>query len=236
MKLGYNFYIFGNPGGDFSAFPFDYTEDIVRPNCEYINSWRAIIYRKERLTYYFLAENLGQGQYFGIGMVLNETISDTPKRLFDFIVRFIENEAIEKGRIIAFDDHANMCYTVDAFSEKEYRTLRRAFTNTLENSSLVFKRTEGNFAPPNRTALTIDSSHTDAEVIQFFEDYNLLIVNGNGCEGSTHSALAELQKQVRVKNAEIEQLYSDLDELEKSKKQYKKINVLAAILIFCFGV
>ena len=235
MKLTYNFYIFGNPCGAFSAFPRDYTADLILPYCENITSWRGIIHKEAKLTYYFLVQNIGDNNYFGLGLVLNSLTTDSPKRLFKFLSNFIEKEIVEAGRFIEFDDNANMHYTVTSFSEKEYSEIQRIFATRLEQSSLVFDHITTKYVLPDRQEMNVGFSLSDAEIVKSSNRYKYLVVNNDSDDNSRLRPIIFLQQQVQAKNEEIISLNDEIAQLERTKKQYKNIIILFIFLLACCG-
>ena len=235
MKLTYNFYVFGNPCGAFSAFPHDYTADLILPYCENITSWRGIIHKEAKLTYYFMVQNIGDNNYFGLGLVLNSLTTDSPKRLFKFLSNFIEKEIVEAGRFIEFDDNANMHYTVTSFSEKEYSEIQRIFATRLEQSSLVFDHITTKYVTPERLEMNVDFSLSDAEIVKSSNMYKYLVVNNDSDDNSRLRPIVFLQQQVQAKNEEIVSLNDEIVQLERTKKQYKNIIILFIFLLACCG-
>ena len=113
--MNFNFYIFGNPEGEYSQFPQDYLSDVLTSFCEDIAGSRAVIYRHMELVHYIFIEAVGEGHYVGLCLIFNSVRSRYPKRLFEFMGGVLESDVIEGGRFLEYSPSGEIRFKVSEF-------------------------------------------------------------------------------------------------------------------------
>lgn len=237
--MNFNFYIFGNPRGQYNQYPQDYTKDIFTPLCNDLQGSRAIIYRHMDLMHYIFIENIGHNQYFGLCLIFNKVRCQYPKNLFEFLRNIIENLALKNKKFLEYSSDGNILFSKAEFCDdiKSYDSFKAVINATLDGrNSFGFEELKTKYNGINKTGY-VEFDEQNKTILTLSESYNTLIIEDSlGIQKNhTHQLITSLQEKILEKDNLIVQLNQNISSLEKQKKQYRKVILLFILVLCCCG-
>lgn len=236
--MNFNFYIFGTPNGRYNQYPDDYIASTLSHLQEHTEGARLVIQREMNLIHYVYTERVDESNVIGFCVIFNNIRILKPKRLIHFFRSLIEENLIESGNIIRYDNKGKLQYVISSFSEsaKENDNIRETVNNELERNS-----TEYGFEPlqtvynGTKTIDYIDFNACDSQIVQLTDKHNTVIVNHKvGIEhGYIPQVISTLRKQIKHAEDTISCLRSENISLNKRKKQYRYVVLLTLIVVGC---
>lgn len=237
--MNFNLYIYGTPEGRYNQYPNDYTASLLEEWQKGAKGTRLVIYRKMNLVYYGYAEQLNnEGNCIGFCVVFNNARVLKPKLLIQFFKTIVEDYLVKSGDIIKYSEDGKIHYNLRAFNEGT-----RAFDKLKELISSEFDSNESKYGIVPLDSIynginsfeTIDSNATDSQILALTNKHNKVIINdANGAEASYLNKLIANMKAENVSAKEkIKSLESEVEKVNRQKKQYKAVVTLFVIIILC---
>lgn len=238
--MNFNFYIFGNPEGEYRQFPQDYISDVLTPFCEDVTGSRAVIYRHMELVHYIFIEAVGEGRYVGLCLIFNSVRSRYPKRLFEFMGSVLENDVIEGGRFLEYSSSGEIRFKESEFCNdvKSYDYLKDAIATGLdgEDDRFGFEGLPTKYSGDNKVAY-LESTASDEAILKLSKVDNRVVIGDNHGirRNPTYRIIEGLRGEIADKSGEISRLNRRISSLEKQKSQYRKVVALFVVLLCCCG-
>lgn len=234
--MNFNLYLFGTPQGRYSQYPNDYIADVISPLQRSVKGSQLVIVRKNDLVHYIFTESLGGDSTVGLCIVFNKARIEKPGRLIELFQYIVETRMVEQGRIIRYDNHGHLVYTVNSMAEcgTEYDKLQEYVNEELETNPGKYgiKPLLSIFDGTN-TVATVDQSASDARIVQLTTVHNRVIVNLD--EGVRHGYIEQIMESLGQMNEALKMENTSLKEkvegLSKQKKQYRVVIVLSVMML-----
>lgn len=236
--MNFSFYILGTPEGRYSQYPDDYTTSTLAGLQDGMAGARLVIYREMDLVHYAYTERLGNNSIIGFCLIFNKARIQKPRqiiRLFRFI---IEKRLVESGEVIKYTDDGEVKFRVKTMNEciKEYDRLKGFLNSEFENNASKYDieplTTTYNGV---RSTGELDRNASDGQIVALTNQHNKVVVNDDsGIEhGYIPQVIASLREQNQKANEEIARLQEANANLERKKKQYSFVILLALIILGC---
>lgn len=238
--MNFNFYIFGNPEGEYSQFPQDYLSDVLTSFCEDIAGSRAVIYRHMELVHYIFIEAVGEGHYVGLCLIFNSVRSRYPKRLFEFMGGVLESDVIEGGRFLEYSPSGEIRFKVSEFCNdvKSYDCIKGLIATGLDevDERFDFEGLPTKYSGDNKVAY-LESTASDEAILELSEVNKSVVIGDNHGirKNQTYRIIDGLRDEIATKSSEISRLNRRISSLEKQKNQYRKVVALFVVLLCCCG-
>lgn len=238
--MNFNFYIFGNPEGEYSQFPQDYLSDVLTSFCEDIAGSRAVIYRHMELVHYIFIEAVGEGHYVGLCLIFNSVRSRYPKRLFEFMGGVLESDVIEGGRFLEYSPSGEIRFKVSEFCNdvKSYDCIKGLIATGLDevDERFGFEGLPTKYSGDNKVAY-LESTASDEAILELSEVNKSVVIGDNHGirKNQTYRIIDGLRDEIATKSSEISRLNRRISSLEKQKNQYRKVVALFVVLLCCCG-
>ena len=238
--MNFNFYIFGNPEGEYSQFPQDYLSDVLTSFCEDIAGSRAVIYRHMELVHYIFIEAVGEGHYVGLCLIFNSVRSRYPKRLFEFMGGVLESDVIEGGRFLEYSPSGEIRFKVSEFCNdvKSYDCIKGLIATGLDevDERFGFEGLPTKYSGDNKVAY-LESTASDEAILVLSEVNKSVVIGDNHGirKNQTYRIIDGLRDEIATKSSEISRLNRRISSLEKQKNQYRKVVALFVVLLCCCG-
>lgn len=236
--MNFNFYIFGNPLG-YSQYPQDYTKDIFTPVCKDLEGARAVIYRDNALVHYIFAESLGDGRYIGLCLIFNNAQAAKPKNLFNFMREVIESYAVKGSKYLKYNAKGKIEFIKSDFCHdlKSYDYLRSIIDSKLDgDNNFDITPLKSNYSGENKTE-TLPSSATSREMLSLSNRVNRVVIDDS--EGINHDEtnklIVSLCEDINKRDETIRELKKTVSQLERQKKQYRRVVFLFLVLLVALG-
>lgn len=237
--MNFSFYILGTPEGQYSQYPDDYTASTLAGLQEGMTGARLVIYREMDLVHYVYTERLGGNNgIIGFCMIFNKARIQKPRQLIRLFRFIIEKRLIESGEVIRYSEGGELKFRVKAMSEcvREYDRLKALLNSEFENNAAKY-----DIVPLTTTYNGIKSigelgnDASDSQIVSLANLHNKVIVNEDkGIEqGYIPYVIASLQGQNQKALEQIAKLREEKSELEKKKKQYGYVIMLALLVLCC---
>ncbi len=235
--MNFNFYIFGNPGGQYGQYPQDYTEDILAPLCEGVTQARGVIYRRGDLMHYVLIEDLGDGRYAGVCVIFNKIRVRYPKRLFELLRDLLERRAIQAGKYLKYATDGSIVFTVSAFSDdlRSYDYLKSVADSSMEgHDEYGPDELTTHYSGEHKTEYATWRSG-DSDILRLSDGYDTVVVEDKHGElrDVTRQIIASLRDEVASRDSEIARLTGEMEELTRQKKQWRRVMILTVLVLGC---
>lgn len=235
----FDFYLLGTPGGRYSQYPDDYTTSILSELQEGLAGSRLIIHRKMDLVHYAFAERLDNDTFIGICLIFNKARFLKPQELIKLFRAIIEQKLVESGSIIKYNEAGDLTFNVNTLNEcvKEYNELRDFIDSELE------KNPDRYGIEPLKTIYNVirtegycDIYASDEEIIALNNQHNTVILNNDkGIEqGYITQVISSLKEQIKESDETIQQLKEENASLNREKKQYRFVVLLAMVALASF--
>ena len=236
--MNFSFYILGTPEGRYSQYPDDYTASTLAGLQEGMAGARLVIYREMDLVHYAYTERLGNNSIIGFCLIFNKARIQKPRQLIRLFRFIIEKRLVESGEIIKYTDDGELKFKVRSMSEcvKEYDRLKGFLNSEFENNASKYDiepiTTTYNGV---RSTGELDRNASDGQIVALTNQHNKVIVNDdNGIEhGYIPQVIASLREQNQKANENIARLQEANANLERKKKQYSFVILLALIILGC---
>lgn len=240
--MNFNLYVFGTPESGYSQYPDDYSKELIEPFCKNVNGSQAVIYRHLDLIHYIFIEKLAENKLFGICIILNRLQAAFPKKLFSFLKEVVENQALHNRKFVEYNSKGDVAFKSDNFSEelRSYEFLKSVINAGLEEKAdeFGFQELTTKYSGDNKTEYANFSQH-DETIFNLSNTCDKVIIEvKNGLNNNhTHLIITGLQENIRKRDQEIAELKQDVEQLERKKKQYRKVIMLfIVLLISCVGL
>lgn len=236
--MNFSFYILGTPEGRYSQYPDDYTASTLAGLQEGMAGARLVIYREMDLVHYAYTERLGNNSIIGFCLIFNKARIQKPRQLIRLFRFIIEKRLVESGEVIKYTDDGELRFKVRSMSEciKEYDRLKGFLNSEFENNASKYDieplTTTYNGV---RSTGELDRNASDGQIVALTNQHNKVIVDDdNGIEhGYIPQVIASLREQNKKANEEIARLQEANANLERKKKQYSFVILLALIILGC---
>lgn len=236
--MNFSFYILGTPEGRYSQYPDDYTASTLAGLQEGMAGARLVIYREMDLVHYAYTERLGNNSIIGFCLIFNKARIQKPRQLIRLFRFIIEKRLVESGEVIKYTDDGELRFKVRSMSEcaKEYDRLKGFLNSEFENNASKYDiepiTTTYNGV---RSTGELDRNASDGQIVALTNQHNKVIVNDdNGIEhGYIPQVIALLREQNQKANENIARLQEANANLERKKKQYSFVILLALIILGC---
>lgn len=236
--MNFSFYFLGTPEGRYSQYPDDYTALTLVGLQERMAGARLVIYREMDLVHYAYTERLGNNSIIGFCLIFNKARIQKPRQLIRLFRFIIEKRLVESGEVIKYTDDGELRFKVRSMSEciKEYDRLKGFLNSEFENNASKYDieplTTTYNGV---RSTGELDRNASDGQIVALTNQHNKVIVNDdNGIEhGYIPQVIASLREQNQKANEEIARLQEANANLERKKKQYSFVILLAFIILGC---
>jgi len=236
--MNFSFYILGTPEGRYSQYPDDYTASTLAGLQERMAGARLVIYREMDLVHYAYTERLGNNNIIGFCLIFNKARIQRPLQLIRLFRFIIEKWLIESGEIIKYTDDGELKFRVQSMNGcvKEYDRLKGFLNSEFENNASKYDiRPLTTTYNGIRSTGELDMNASDSQIVSMTNQHNRVIVNDdNGIEhGYIPQVIASLREQIRKANVVIFRLQVNNAKLERTKKQYSFVILLALIILGC---
>lgn len=236
--MNFSFYILGTPEGRYSQYPDDYTASTLAGLQEGMAGARLVIYREMDLVHYAYTERLGNNGIIGFCLIFNKARIQKPRQLIRLFRFIIEKRLVESGEVIKYTDDGELKFRVKTMSEcvKEYDRLKGFLNSEFENNASKYDieplTTTYNGV---RSTGELDRNASDGQIVALTNQHNKVIVDDdNGIEhGYIPQVITSLREQNQKANEEIARLQEANTNLERKKKQYSFVILLALIILGC---
>lgn len=236
--MNFSFYFLGTPEGRYSQYPDDYTALTLVGLQERMAGARLVIYREMDLVHYAYTERLGNNSIIGFCLIFNKARIQKPRQLIRLFRFIIEKRLVESGEVIKYTDDGELRFKVRSMSEciKEYDRLKGFLNSEFENNASKYDiepiTTTYNGV---RSTGELDRNASDGQIVALTNQHNKVIVDDdNGIEhGYIPQVIASLREQNQKANEEIARLQEANANLERKKKQYSFVILLAFIILGC---
>lgn len=236
--MNFSFYFLGTPDGRYSQYPDDYTASTLAGLQEGMVGARLLIYRDMDLMHYAYTERLGNNNIIGFCLIFNQVRIQKPRQLIKLFRFIIEKRLVESGEVIKYTEDGELRFGVKAMNEcvKEYDRLKGFLNSEFENNAskydVVPLTTTYNGI---RSAGELGRNASDSQIVAMTSKHNKVIINED--EGIEHGyipqIISSLREQNHNANEEIARLIEENASLEKKKKQYSFVILLALIILGC---
>jgi len=236
--MNFSFYFLGTPERRYSQYPDDYTASTLAGLQEGMTGARLVIYREMDLVHYAYTERLGNDSMIGFCLIFNKARIQKPRQLIKLFRFIIEKRFVESGSIIRYSEDGELRFKIKAMNEcaKEYDRLKGFLDSEFENNASKY-----DIAPLTATysgiksTVELDINASDGQIIAMTNQHNKVIVNDDdGIEhGYIPQIISSLREQNQKGNEEITRLQKENASLEKRKKQYSFVILLALIILGC---
>lgn len=236
--MNFSFYLLGTPEGRYSQYPDDYTASTLVGLQERMAGARLVIYREMDLVHYAYTERLNNNSIIGFCLIFNKVRIQKPRQLIRLFRFIIEKRLVESGEVIKYTDDGDLKFRVKSMAEcvKEYDRLKGFLNSEFENNASKYdiKPLTTTYSGIRSTG-ELDRNVSDSQIVSMTNQYNKVIVNDdNGIEhGYIPQVIASLRKQNQTANEEITRLQEENADLERKKKQYSFVILLALIILGC---
>ena len=236
--MNFSFCILGTPEGRYSQYPDDYTASTLAGLQEGMAGARLVIYREMDLVHYAYTERLGNNGIIGFCLIFNKARIQKPRQLIRLFRFIIEKRLVESGEVIKYTDDGELKFRVKTMSEcvKEYDRLKGFLNSEFENNASKYDieplTTTYNGV---RSTGELDRNASDGQIVALTNQHNKVIVDDdNGIEhGYIPQVITSLREQNQKANEEIARLQEANTNLERKKKQYSFVILLALIILGC---
>lgn len=135
--MNFNFYIFGNPGGEYDQYPNDYSRDIFSMITDGLVGSRYMIYRHGDLMYYVMASRMSEARYIGLCVVFNKAWIKYSKTFFRFLKSVVDKHAFGEDRLLDYGSDGEIHYEVPEFSKNvgAYECLRSNVISSIQGKN-----------------------------------------------------------------------------------------------------
>lgn len=240
--MNFNLYIFGRNQGAYNQYPNDYTSSILTSLCSDVASSKAVIIRDQNLMHYIYAENIGNHNVIGLCLIFNKAYIKHVSKLFNFLRGLLESTLLKQGKIIRYNNEGDIEFVStnlsnDLKSIDYVRTLVNSKLDSVNNYLGVSELTT-TFNGLHNSEI-IDGNTANSEIIKLQQKCNKITIEYNrGIEEDlTKKVIQGLQTQISTLNLKILNQDKIISQLEKTKKQYKKVLFLIFVLICaCIGL
>lgn len=206
--------------------------------CSDVAGSKAMILRDGDLMHYIYAENLGNSNVIGMCLVFNKAYIRHVSKIFGFLRGLIESTLLKQGKIIRYNNQGDIEFVTTNISD-DTRTFD--YVKALVNSKLD---SENNYFGVSELTTTynglhnseiVDGNTANSEILRLQQRYNQIIIDyKKGIEEDlTRKVIFELQLQISVLNKKIDSQNQIISNLEKAKKQYRKVLLLCGVLLCC---
>lgn len=239
--MNFNLYIHGTPDGRYNQYPYDYTAPMLEEWQKGDNGTQMVIYRKMDLVYYDFVEKLNdKGDKIGLCIVFNNAQLLRPKLLIDFFNDIVDNYLIKSGEIIRYGGDGKIHYNIHKFNEaiKSYQRIISIINSELETNEVKYGIVPltSSYNGYN-TYDCIDYKSSDEQIVALTNKHNKVLVKDS--YSAENSYFNQLISNLRTENIsaknKIKELESEIDKVNRQKKQYKWVAILGIIVVI-FGV
>lgn len=236
--MNFSFYFIGTPEGRYSQYPDDYTASTLSGLQKGMTGARLIIYREMDLVHYAYTERLGSNSTIGFCLIFNKARIQKPRQLIKLFRFIIEKRLVESGEVIKYSENGELTFRVKAMNEciKEYDRLKGFLNSEFENNAskydIVPLATTYNGI---KSTGELDRNSSDGQIIAMTNQHNKVIVNDDSGidHGYIPQVISSLREQNQKANEEIARLQKENASLERKKKQYSFVILLALIILGC---
>ncbi len=229
-------------GDGYTQYPNDYAKEIYQKFYSLSRSKsQIIIHRDNNLMYYGYIRKLdNNSQYIGFCILLNGVSFTEVNRLYP-LFEAVVTDLVSKGEILQFNNKGEIISLVSSLSQKE---------REVEDTSKMISNLAANLKPfvRNLPPVSFDVSNTECKTYKCDDNPNELyeashkygytsILKDKGYDSEALTSYRNTLKRVINEKTIIQDKYQYLDNqykvLEKQKKQYKWVSVLAVVIIVC---
>ncbi|MBP3213333.1 MAG: hypothetical protein J6M19_00615 [Bacteroidaceae bacterium] len=236
--MNFSFYLTGTLEGQYSQYPNDYTASTLAGLQANARGARLVIYREMDLIHYAYTERLSDKSLIGFCLIFNKARIQKPRQLIKLFRFIIEKRLVESGEVIKYNHDGELTFKVKSMNEciKEYDRLRGFLNSEFENNTSLYE-IEPLTTTYNgiKSTCELDRNATDVQILMMTNHHNQVVVNDD--EGIEHGyipqVIASLRKQNQKANNKIAQLQEENTNLERKKKQYGYVILLALGVIGC---
>lgn len=240
--MNFNLYIFGRNQGTYNQYPNDYTSSVLASISSDVTNSKAIITRDQNLMHYIYAENIGNHNVIGLCLIFNKAYIKHVSKLFNFLRGLLEATLLKQGKIIHYNNEGDIEFVSTNLSDdiKSIDYVKALVNSKLDSDNNYFGISEltTTFNGLHNSEI-IDGSTANTEIIKLQQKFNTIIIEYNrGIEEDlTKKVIQGLQAQVSNLNQKILSQEKIISQLEKTKKQYKKVMFLIFVLLCaCAGL
>lgn len=236
--MNFSFYFLGTPEGRYSQYPDDYTASILAELQERMVGARLVIYREMDLVHYVYSERLGNNNIIGFCLIFNKARILKPRQLIGLFRFIIEKRLVESGTVIKYTEDGELKFGVKAMNEcvREYDRLKGFLNSEFENnvSKYGIEPLKTTYNGVRSTGET-DINASDGQIVTLTNQHNKVIVNDES--GIEHGYIPQIISSLREQNLKdtgiIKSLQEENAKLNKKKKQYRFVILLALIILGC---
>lgn len=237
--MNFSLYLFGqDQRGTYSQYPDDYTSSRLSALCVEVTTSKGWIIRDHDLVHYIYAENLGNSCVLGICLIFNKAYVKRVGKFFDFLRNIVENTLLNQGKIIAHNEHGDIEFVGPRICEdtRSYSYVKELINAALESDNNRYRVTHLITSYNGlHNQKTVDGTAFDSEIQRIQHEFNKIIIDFQRSinENKTQKTILALQESIADLNGTIETQRKEIDELIRTKKQYRNIIFLFVVLLGC---
>lgn len=192
--------------------------------------------------HYIYAENIGNNKVIGVCLIFNKAYIKHISKLFNFIRGLLESTLLKQGKIICYNNAGDIEFVSTNLSDdvKSIDYVKALVNSKLDSDNNYFGVSELTTTFNGlRNSEIIDGNTANSEIIKLQQKFNKITIEYNrGIDDDlTKKVIQGLQSQVSTLNQKILSQEKIISQLEKTKKQYKKVLFLIFVLLCaCVGL
>lgn len=236
--MNFSLYLLGTPEGRYSQYPDDYTASTLAGLQGETVGAQLVIYREMDLVHYAYTERLGNNKIIGFCLIFNKVRIRRPTQLIGLFRLIIEKLFVESGDIIKYSEDGELRFRVKAMNEciKEYGRLKEYINSEFENNVSKYEiEPLSTVYDGIKSTGELGMNASDEQIISMTKQHNMVIVSDDcGIENSyIPKIISSLREQNQKSKEEIRRLADKNASLERKKKQYVFVMLLAFLLLGC---
>lgn len=216
------------PCNDETAFFADYLSQL--------SGRQLVIVAREGILYYAYFRPLDECN-FGLVVGVKDVRAQNPGKLFDVLDNFVSRTMPASGRVICYDDRGNLGLANVDFSDnvEAYTALYELLSSTLQKSErrVQWKSESTNFMPANHGTEDVALGAASPKVYDIINKGKIAVIHAgdNYCVDATEKTMHNLRDSLTERETQIAELSDEVHRLERTRKQYRNVLILFALLL-----
>lgn len=234
-------YIFGNFSGTPTQYPSDYTGNIFKKFNRLSTGEDVVLtHRDGDLMYYAYIRKLSGNQHFGICLVINGLMIESPTILFQ-IFESVFAKAVMEGELIKLSDTGQLTSAVQAFTDKisKCEKLTGSIVSEFKRSKIsTSKLPPVSFGTGIEEVKKVSIQDDISDIANYTCKYSYTVITRTKAENT--AGLNDYISTIRRINLEktnllqnFQKLSDEHSKLKKAKKQFQLVVILLAGLSIC---
>lgn len=235
--MNFSLHISSLCGKSFDAYPSDDKADYLKSFCHDVNGNTLAMWSEHGVMYYYSMFRLPNDCVFGILLSFKDMVITRPKDLLDIMSGIVFEKMPKQAKILQYSASGDLVFTNKNFAEdpQSIDSLRSEIHGilTIKCRQLGCKSIVLPVLSPPKDVVAASISQDFSSIQNLIISQRSAIVvstDATYTSDATFAVISGLQSTIQEKESELQVQSTKIKQLERSRKQYRFVLVLLAIL------